>query len=90
MYANFKKKFKGVAYRKLFWRAAKATTMQRFEGIMKEIRVIDIQTYDHLMERDPKSWSRAFLYWTGLVMPLRMVFVNLLMLQLCMLGKSRL
>nr|KAJ0202728.1 hypothetical protein LSAT_V11C500295570 [Lactuca sativa] len=32
-----------------------------FEGIMKEIRVIDIQAYDHLMERDPKSWSRAFL-----------------------------
>lgn len=60
MYANFKKKFKGVAYRKLFWRAAKATTMQRFEGIMKEIRMIDIQAYDHLMERDPKSWSRAF------------------------------
>ncbi|CAI9299353.1 unnamed protein product [Lactuca saligna] len=60
VYANFKKKFKGAAYRKLFWRAAKATTVQRFEGIMKEIRVIDIQAYDHLMERDPKSWSRAF------------------------------
>ncbi|CAI9284491.1 unnamed protein product [Lactuca saligna] len=60
VYANFKKKFKGAAYRKLFWRAAKATTVQRFEGIMKEIRVIDIQAYDHLMERDPKSWSRDF------------------------------
>ncbi|CAI9283211.1 unnamed protein product [Lactuca saligna] len=29
VYANFKKKFKGAAYRKLFWRAAKATTVQR-------------------------------------------------------------
>ncbi|CAI9303419.1 unnamed protein product [Lactuca saligna] len=29
VYANFKKKFKGVAYRKIFWRAAKATTVQR-------------------------------------------------------------
>ncbi|CAI9297266.1 unnamed protein product [Lactuca saligna] len=60
VYANFKKKFKGAAYRKLFWRAAKATTVQRFEGLMKEIRAIDVQAYDHLMERDPKSWSRAF------------------------------
>ncbi|CAI9286925.1 unnamed protein product [Lactuca saligna] len=32
IYANFKKKFTGAEYRKLFWRAAKATTVQRFKG----------------------------------------------------------
>ncbi|CAI9268898.1 unnamed protein product [Lactuca saligna] len=55
IYANFKKKFIGAEYKKLLWRATKATTIHRFEGIMKEISLIDIQAYDHLMERDPKS-----------------------------------
>ncbi|KAI3522503.1 hypothetical protein L1887_00335 [Cichorium endivia] len=37
IYANFKKKYSGAEFRKLFWSAAKATTRQRFEAVMREI-----------------------------------------------------
>lgn len=60
IYANFKKKYTGVEYRKLFWSAAKSTTLQRFESIMKEVKLMDIKAYDYLMEKEPKTWCRAY------------------------------
>ncbi|CAI9269191.1 unnamed protein product [Lactuca saligna] len=50
VYANFKKKFTGAEYRKLFWFAAKATTT-KFEDIMKEIKLIESTAYEHLMKK---------------------------------------
>lgn len=60
IYANFKKRFKGEQYRKLFWAAAASTTQPKFEAEMNSIKKIDPLAYEHLMERDPKSWCRAF------------------------------
>ncbi|CAI9281393.1 unnamed protein product [Lactuca saligna] len=60
IYANFKKSFKGEQYRKLFWAAAASTTQPKFEAEMNSIKKIDPLAYEHLMERDPKSWCRAF------------------------------
>ncbi|CAI9297331.1 unnamed protein product [Lactuca saligna] len=60
VYANFKKKFLGTEYRKFFWFAAKATTTTKFEDIMKEIKLIDSTAYEHLKEKKPNTWSRAF------------------------------
>ncbi|CAI9266627.1 unnamed protein product [Lactuca saligna] len=59
VYANFKKKFSGAEYRKLFWFAAKATTTTKFEDIMKEIKLIDNTAYEHLMEKKPKHMVRG-------------------------------
>ncbi|XP_023738373.1 uncharacterized protein LOC111886376 [Lactuca sativa] len=60
IYANFKKRFKGEQYRKLFWVAATSTTQPKFEAEMNSIQKIDPLAYEHLMERDHKSWCRAF------------------------------
>nr|KAJ0191613.1 hypothetical protein LSAT_V11C800397910 [Lactuca sativa] len=60
IYANFKKRFKGEQYRKLFWAAVASTTQPKFEAEMNSIKKIDPLAYEHLMERDPKSWCRAF------------------------------
>ncbi|CAI9288416.1 unnamed protein product [Lactuca saligna] len=60
IYANFKKRFKGEQYRKLFWAAAASTTQPKFEAEMNYIKTIDPLAYEHLMERDPKSWCREF------------------------------
>ncbi|KAJ9553710.1 hypothetical protein OSB04_017755 [Centaurea solstitialis] len=60
IYANFKKKFKGEHFRKLFWAAAGSTIRERFEHQMKEISVLEPLAYAHLMEKDPKSWCKAF------------------------------
>ncbi|GKE20944.1 hypothetical protein Tco_1432456, partial [Tanacetum coccineum] len=60
IYANFEKKFTGVQFRSLFRQAAKATYLAKFEKIMQEIKDLSIEAHKHLMERNPKSWSRAF------------------------------
>ncbi|CAI9271593.1 unnamed protein product [Lactuca saligna] len=60
VYANFKKKYTGVEFRKLFWRAAKSTTESAFRSYMREINAMSTHAYDHLMERDPKTWCKAF------------------------------
>ncbi|KAD6119144.1 hypothetical protein E3N88_10415 [Mikania micrantha] len=60
IYANFKKKFHGLHFKNLFWAAANSTTKQFFEDKMKELKSINKSAYDHLMERNPSTWSIAF------------------------------
>ncbi|KAJ9552780.1 hypothetical protein OSB04_016825 [Centaurea solstitialis] len=60
IYANFRKKFKGEHFKKLFWVAAGSTTSQMFEHHMAEIRILEPVAYTYLMERDPKSWCKTF------------------------------
>ncbi|GKC32216.1 hypothetical protein Tco_1039510 [Tanacetum coccineum] len=60
IYANFKNKFRGIQFRNLFWAAAYSTTEQHFEDKMKELKDINNDAYNHLIERNPKSWPRAF------------------------------
>ncbi|GJR64872.1 hypothetical protein Tco_0010937 [Tanacetum coccineum] len=61
IYANFRKKFTGVQFKNLFWKAAKATYPAKFEKVMTEIKDISKEAHKHLMERNPESWSRAYL-----------------------------
>ncbi|KAK1439423.1 hypothetical protein QVD17_05241 [Tagetes erecta] len=60
IYANFKKKYRGLQFKSLFWAAANSTTKQFFEEKMEELKTISKSAYDHLMERNPTTWSRAF------------------------------
>ncbi|XP_076934335.1 uncharacterized protein LOC143600567 [Bidens hawaiensis] len=60
IYANFKKKYNGVEFRNLFWAASKTTLDHEFLSILDKIKSINIEAYDHLIERDPNTWSRAF------------------------------
>jgi len=60
IYANFKKKFYGAHYEKLFWKASKSTTEAHFNAAMKEIQMLSPAAHNHVMERDPKTWSKAF------------------------------
>ncbi|XP_023770486.1 uncharacterized protein LOC111919104 [Lactuca sativa] len=58
--ANFRKRFSGVDYENMFWKASKASTEPLFNAAMKEIQVLNPAAYDYLMETNPKSWSRTF------------------------------
>nr|KAJ0209831.1 hypothetical protein LSAT_V11C400188300 [Lactuca sativa] len=58
--ANFAKRFIGQHFRKLFWRVVKASTEQKFRHVMEKIKVVDIEAYDYLIDRDPTTWSKAF------------------------------
>ncbi|KAI3517911.1 hypothetical protein L1887_17133 [Cichorium endivia] len=65
IYANFKKRFKGEQFRKLFWIAAKSTTEEKFKAVMKEINQISVLAHEHLIEREPKTWSKAYFKVLG-------------------------
>ncbi|GJT31623.1 calcium/proton exchanger [Tanacetum coccineum] len=60
IYANFKKKYSGLLYQRLFWAAASCTIEQQFMQIMDQIKQLDEGAYDYLIQRNPNSWSRAF------------------------------
>nr|KAJ0203538.1 hypothetical protein LSAT_V11C500232650 [Lactuca sativa] len=57
--ANFNSRFKGEHFIKPFWRVVKATTKQRHEAAMQEIKELDRGTFDYLMDRDPKLFCDA-------------------------------
>nr|KAJ0194890.1 hypothetical protein LSAT_V11C700370180 [Lactuca sativa] len=60
IYANFKKRFKGEQFRKMFWDVVGCTTQPKFEAEFYEIKKIEPLAYEHLKKRDPKSWCKAF------------------------------
>ncbi|KAL4586919.1 hypothetical protein LXL04_011567 [Taraxacum kok-saghyz] len=62
--ANFSKRFRGVHFENLFWKACNATTEPTFKLVMNEIEALSKMAYKYLMDKDPKTWSRAF-YQTG-------------------------
>nr|XP_043637944.1 uncharacterized protein LOC122608941 [Erigeron canadensis] len=62
IYENFKKIYSGEHFRSFFWKACKATYPAQFEEAMKEVKVANPNAFKYLMDRNPKSWSRAF-FW---------------------------
>ena len=60
IYENFRKSFSGVDFRNMFWRAAKASHPLLFQRVMNDIKVANPNAHKYLIERDPKTWSRAF------------------------------
>nr|XP_043616053.1 uncharacterized protein LOC122587969 [Erigeron canadensis] len=65
IYENFRKVYSGVEYRNLFWKAAKSTYPAQFDDVMKEIKASNPNAFKYLMERNPKSWCRAFFDTTS-------------------------
>ena len=60
IFANFRKRFSGAPFENLFWKASKSSTEVKFYAAMEEIKKLNPAAYLHLMEREPKTWSRAF------------------------------
>ena len=65
IYANFRKVYSGVEYRKLFWAASKSTTEGDFKYYMESIKTLSSDAYDILMGGQPATWCRAY-FSTGL------------------------
>nr|GEX58234.1 hypothetical protein [Tanacetum cinerariifolium] len=59
-YANLKKKWSGVHYKRMFWPAASSTIEQEFLSKMKDIIRFDPEAHAYLMKREPASWCKAF------------------------------
>ncbi|CAI9295760.1 unnamed protein product [Lactuca saligna] len=57
---NLRKRYIGAQYESIFWKACKATTEVDFKVAMKELEVLDPSAHQYLMDKDPKTWSRAY------------------------------
>nr|GEW10411.1 pentatricopeptide repeat-containing protein [Tanacetum cinerariifolium] len=60
IYEGFRKQFSGVEFRSLFWAASKASYPGLFNKIMDKIKRANPKAYQYLLDKDPKTWSRAY------------------------------
>ncbi|GJZ71863.1 zinc finger, PMZ-type containing protein [Tanacetum coccineum] len=60
IYANFKRKWSGLQYKRLFYGATSCIIKQQFLKKMKQIKELDPPAHKCLVERHPNSWWRAF------------------------------
>ncbi|GJS94129.1 multidrug resistance-associated protein 5 [Tanacetum coccineum] len=60
IYENFRKQYPGLEYRQLFWATSKASYPQLFNKFMDKIKSANPNTHKYLMDKNPKTWSRAF------------------------------
>nr|KAJ0215063.1 hypothetical protein LSAT_V11C300144060 [Lactuca sativa] len=64
IYANFRKAFTGVEYKKLFWAAFRSCTEGDFKRHMESIKKLSPSAYEYLMSKQPETWCRAY-FGTG-------------------------
>ncbi|GKG04456.1 hypothetical protein Tco_0314843, partial [Tanacetum coccineum] len=60
IYDGFRKQFSKVQFMELFWAASKATYPQRFNKIMKKIKIANPKAHQYMLDKVPNTWSRAF------------------------------
>ena len=60
IYEGFRKHYSGAYLQGLFWAASKASYPQLFETVMKQIRDANPNAAKYLIEKNPRTWSRAF------------------------------
>ena len=53
VYANLRKTYKGLQFRKLFWAIAKSTTQVEFEHNMKLMKELDSGAWAFLVKKNP-------------------------------------
>ncbi|CAI9271151.1 unnamed protein product [Lactuca saligna] len=75
---NLQNRFTSAIYHTLFWRASKATTEHAFKVVIKKIETLNPDAHQYLMEKDPKTWSRAFFQTGNHICPEIRDKVNLL------------
>ncbi|XP_019056823.1 PREDICTED: uncharacterized protein LOC109116229 [Tarenaya hassleriana] len=60
IYANWKKQFKDIEYKKFFWSAAHSYSKSEFVQHITALKEFNNAAYEALVSTDPKHWSRAF------------------------------
>ncbi|GKE54014.1 multidrug resistance-associated protein 5, partial [Tanacetum coccineum] len=60
IYENFKKQYSGLEFRQLFWATSKASYPRLFNKITEQIKAANPGAYQYLIDKDPKTWSKAF------------------------------
>lgn len=64
VYANLRKKYRGLKYRELFWGIAKSSTEVDFQKNMQAMKDFDASAWDFLVKKNPEQWCRLFFSYT--------------------------
>ncbi|KAL0322496.1 UNVERIFIED_CONTAM: hypothetical protein Sangu_1868900 [Sesamum angustifolium] len=60
LHSNFKNYgFRGLAFKNILWKAARATTVNEFTRIMQEMKELDEGAFAWFNDKNPKEWSRS-------------------------------
>jgi len=60
VYANLRKKWKGLQYRDIFWRIVKSSNKVDYNKYIKEMQELDIAAWQFLENKGPKHFCRLF------------------------------
>ncbi|XP_023740456.1 uncharacterized protein LOC111888537 [Lactuca sativa] len=60
IYANFKKAYTGLEFKRIFWASAMSCVEGDFKKHMGEIKKLNPSAYEYLMSKQPRTWCRAF------------------------------
>ncbi|KAI3509487.1 hypothetical protein L1887_24793 [Cichorium endivia] len=60
IYANFRKTYTGLEFKRLFWAAAMSCVEGDFNRHMNEIKKISPTAFEYLKSKEPKTWCRAY------------------------------
>nr|KAJ0195375.1 hypothetical protein LSAT_V11C700387360 [Lactuca sativa] len=61
IYANFRKAYTGLEFKKLFWAATMSCVEGDFKRHMDKIKKLNTGAYEHLMSKEPETWCRAYM-----------------------------
>ncbi|XP_063940263.1 uncharacterized protein LOC108200876 [Daucus carota subsp. sativus] len=59
LFQNMHKEYKGLALRRLLWKAARATTLSEFNLHMNQMKEVSPNCYEWLMQKPREQWSRS-------------------------------
>ena len=58
-YTHFKDRFKGVHLKDIVYKAAKDSYVQAFEAHMEELKEVDKDAFNRVVENPLSTWSRS-------------------------------
>ncbi|XP_052625687.1 uncharacterized protein LOC111879090 [Lactuca sativa] len=61
IYANFRKAYIGLEFKKLFWAAVMSCVVGDFKRHMDKIKKLNTSVYEHLMSKETQTWCRAYM-----------------------------
>ena len=61
IYANFRKAFSGLEFKKLFWASAMSCVEGDFNRNMETMRRLNPSAFEYLKSKDPKTWCRVYM-----------------------------
>ena len=59
IYNNFKLNFKGLELKAALWRRAAATTVREFEKRMQDMKELDKEVWEYLVDIQPTQWTKS-------------------------------